>query len=135
MGMYTELVFGARTQENLSPKIVKILKFLFLNEDKDFQVPEHPFFKTDRWDWMFRSGGSYYFGAPSGERNMIWDKIGNSYRLSARLNIKNSPCHEIEYFINWISPYLEQGSGARELIGYSIYEEATQPTLYYLRAQ
>ena len=41
---------------------------------------------------------------------------------------------EIEKFFNWIKQYLYKGWD-KQFIGYSLYEEAIEPTLYYLEGK
>lgn len=62
----------------------------------------------------------------------MWlDHIDKRYHISTRSNIKNYE-DEIETFLEWIKPYVENGSGSRELYAIVMYEEASKPTLYYL---
>lgn len=132
MGMYTELILGCALKKETPNEIIDALTYLFatLEEQKDYGVPINlPV--GDRINWMFNSGGSYYFGAPSGQRLMQFDDISKEWRLHARFNIKNYS-NEIENFINWIKPWVKQGSGKREMWAIVIYEEASEPTIYYL---
>jgi hypothetical protein len=51
--------------------------------------------------------------------------------LSTRSNIKNYK-QEIETFLEWIKPYINGGSGSRNMYAIVIYEEQDEPTIYYL---
>ena len=54
------------------------------------------------------------------------------YRISTRANLKNYK-RQIEKFIEYIKPYIEQGSGFdHNIFAYVQYEEAEFPTIYAL---
>jgi hypothetical protein len=136
MGMYTELIFGASIRN--IPEAVETIKWLLLPIKDKLKTPfpdKYPFVKPfsndNRIDWMFNSGGSYYFGANSGIKEFNYDEISNCWRFDARFNIKNYS-QEIEMFLQWIKPYIEQGSGARDFYAIVTYEESDNPTIYYL---
>lgn len=60
----------------------------------------------------------------------MWhDEISKCYHISTRSNIKNYE-NEIELFLDWIKPYIEYGSGVRNLYAIVTYEGGT-PILYY----
>ena len=129
MGMYTEIIFGAGLKENLPENIVAVIQKMVNGEELCEQAPDHPFFKSGR-PWLMRSGGSYYF--PGTVEPKFWfDDIGNQWFLHFRTNIKNYDS-EIEKFIDWIKPYIGQGVGERNFFAIVTYEEASEPTVYYL---
>jgi hypothetical protein len=124
MGMYTELIFGAALKEDTPKEVVESLQIM-VDGDLEKAPKEIEAFKH-----VFR-GGSYYFGINRGVREMWFDEIGNDWRISTRSNIKNYGS-EIEQFLEWVKPYLDQGSGYREFYAIVTYEEAEEPTIYYL---
>ena len=129
MGMYTEIIFGAGLKENLPENIVAVIQKMVNGEKLCEPAPDHPFFKSGR-PWLMRSGGSYYF--PGTVEPKFWfDDIGNQWFLHFRTNIKNYDS-EIEKFIDWIKPYIGQGVGERNFFAIVTYEEASEPTVYYL---
>ena len=129
MGMYTEIIFGAGLKENPPEDVVTVIQKMVNGEELDEQSPDHPFFKSER-PWLLRSGGSYYF--PGTVEPKFWfDTISNRWFLHFRTNIKNYDS-EIEKFIDWIKPYIEQGVGERNFFAIVTYEEASEPTIYYL---
>jgi len=133
MGMYTECILGCRLKENVPADVLETLNFMFreFKAGEPAQVPwpnsNHP--TGERCNWMLHSGGSCYFGAPSGDRTLQPDGLG--VRLSARFNIKNYD-NEIESFLEWLRPHIQQGSGTREFFAIVTYEEQAEPTIYYL---
>jgi hypothetical protein len=130
MGMYTEIIFGAGLQENLPDDIRKIIQALVNGDELPAKKPDHPFFNSQR-TWLLRSGGSYYF--PGTVEPKFWyDDIANQWFLHFRSNIKNYDS-EIEKFLDWIKPYVEQGTGYRGFYAIVTYEESNEPTIYYLR--
>lgn len=129
MGMYTEIIFGAGFKKELPVLIVSTIKKLVAGEDLLDSAPDHPFFKSER-TWLLSSGGSYYFPGAVGPK--FWfDDIEHRWFLHFRTNIKNYDS-EIEKFLDWIKPYIEQGSGNRGFYAIVTYEEADEPTIYYL---
>lgn len=127
MGMYTELIFGAELKKDTPETVINTLKYMLGDlEEKpnDFPLPD------GRCEWLFR-GGSYYFGVNEPVSKMWFDKIDNRYHISTRSNIKNYNS-DIETFLEWIKPYIDHGSGGREMFAIVIYEESNEPTIYYL---
>jgi hypothetical protein len=52
--------------------------------------------------------------------------------VSIRCSLKNYT-GEIEKFVDWLMPWIENGSGECGLLGYSIPEDGVVPTLFYLK--
>jgi hypothetical protein len=120
MGMYTELIFGACLKPETPNEVIENIKYLIGENEND-----NPNFlfktKSGRRFW----GSSYYF-LPLVVNKMYFDKIHNGWIVSIRCSLKNYE-NEIEDFLTWIKPYIESASGARNM-----YEEAEEPTIYYL---
>lgn len=127
MGMYTELIFGASLNKDTPAQVINALKYMLgetQEKPADFPLPD------GRCEWLFQ-GGSYYF-AISGSVNKMWlDEVDNCWRIYTRSNIKNYE-DEIETFLEWIKPYIESGSGNREMYAITIYEDSETPDIYYL---
>mgnify|MGYP003522795381 CR=1 FL=1 len=58
-----------------------------------------------------------------------YDNISEHYYLTCRADLKDYN-GEIESFFNFISKYVED-YGSKVFMGYSLYEEDVEPTLYY----
>ena len=128
MGMYTELIFGADLKQHTPEYVIEALKYMIGDTEekpKDFPLPE------GRCEWLFR-GSSYYFGVNGPVGKLWYDDIGKNWVLSTRSNIKNYE-GEIETFLDWIKPYIDGGSGCRDMYAIVTYEEAESPDIYYLR--
>jgi len=124
--MYTELLLTVRLKKETPRQVINILEQMLYNKKSLHGLSSHLLFKTSRWEWMF-SGSSYYFNSIL--KSLIeYDDITHSYFLSVNFNIKNYG-NEIELFIDWIMPFVAAYPG--EFLGYSRYEEATEPTLIY----
>jgi hypothetical protein len=91
--------------------------------------PKHDFFKSQRV-FLLRSAGSYSFPGTT-EPSFKYDEIAKQWYLHFRTNIKNYD-NEIEKFLDWIKPYIKQGSGAANFYAIVTYEEDVIPTIYYL---
>lgn len=123
MGMYTQLVMACSVKNN--PEAVHVLKFLIDPHDDKFEVPDHPFFRTDRWRWLFVMSSHYF--TPSTSQKFEYNEVAEAWSLITCSNLKNYD-NEIEKFIDWISPYL---SDSEEMVGYYRYEEDREPTIIY----
>jgi hypothetical protein len=126
MGMYTELVFGAKLKQETPEQVINALKYMIgdlKDKPKDFPLPD------DSFEWIFNISSSY-FGVNEPVKKMWFDDILKAWRINTRSNIKNYE-NEIETFLEWIKPYIERGSGERNMYAIVIYEEASEPTIYY----
>ncbi len=127
MGMYTELIFGASLKEDTPENVINTLKYM-IGETKEKPI-DFPL-STERADYLLRSS-SYYFGVNEPVSLLRRDKLDGSWVLSTRSNIKNYDS-DIEAFLEWIKPYITSGSGSRDMYAIVIYEEQSEPTIYYL---
>lgn len=132
MGMYTELIFSAGFIKDLPDEVVDTLKYMISGEDRPEHLPSHEFFDSGAVTWLLR-GRSYYF-ADTIDPRLRFDKIGKNWILSSRSNIKNYD-NEIELFLDWIKPYIAEGSGLREFYAIVCHEEQEIPTIYYLHEE
>ena len=126
MGMYTELIFGASLKKDTPETVINALKYMIgETEEKplDFPLPD------GRCESLFQYG-SYYFAINEPVKKMWLDEIDKEWRISTRSNLKNYE-GEIETFLEWIEPYIESGSGNREMYAIVLYEEFDEPTIYY----
>jgi hypothetical protein len=131
MGMYTELILGARLRKDTPKEVIDALHGMIDGEIKT--KIDHPFFAKYRARILFRCS-SFYFGVNEPLSKMWFDEISKEWAISTRSNIKNYD-GEIEAFIDWIKPYIASGSGAREMFAVVLYEEDYEPTIYYKEAQ
>ena len=134
MGMYTQIYVKATFKENLSDNVVNIIKYMLKMDDiklEDLDLPNHPLFKTDRWEWMLQSSSFYHI--PFAVNRFEYNEISKNYYLIAVADFKNYD-GEIGKFFDWIKQYLYKGWD-KQFIGYSLYEEAIEPILYYLEGE
>ena len=124
MGMYTELIFGASLKEDTPEVIINTIKFLIgekiSHELIDPNLPSNV---------SYLLGCSSYFGVSNAVNNFYKDE--DNWVLSSRSNCKNTS-NKIESFLSWIKPYIDQGSGERDIYAFVIYESDSEPTVYYL---
>lgn len=125
MGMYTELIFGARLKKDTPENVINTLQYM---TGKISDRPSDIAFEYSRNPLR---GGSYYFGITNPVCDMTFDDVSNQWQISTRSNIKNYES-DIEKFLEWIKPYISQGSGAREFYAIVTYEEEDTPKIYYL---
>jgi hypothetical protein len=129
MGMYTELNIGVKFRTDTPSAVIDALLFMVLAEG-DAKRPAspsicHPLFEAERWTWMLRSEGSYYFDRVA-YRAMEFDEITGAWFLSVATNIKNYS-DEWQHFIDFIAPWIETDG----FIGTYRYEADDAPTLLY----
>jgi hypothetical protein len=124
MGMYTELIFGAKLKKDTPNEVIETLRYLVGDIEKPEKVA------IDLWRNPLNFG-SYYFAVNSPVRKMWFDEIDEEWHISTRANIKNYES-DIEKFLEWIKPFVAGGSGTRDMYAIVIYEESDEPTIYYL---
>ena len=127
MGMYTELVLGVDLKRDTPEIVIRTLKkMLSMKDEEEIELPDHELFKlsTGRWTFMLRCDSYYFAGTTNSE--MHCDHITKRHELSVRCNLKNYE-REIELFLDWIKPYVED----RGFAGYKRYEECDEPELIY----
>ena len=123
MGMYTELIFGARLKSNTPKLVIDTLKYML----GEIEMPNDFPFSNERINYLFNCS-SYYFGVNRSVSKMWFDEIAKQYSISTRSNIKNYE-GEIEEFLTWIKPYVASGSGKKEMYAIVTYEEE-EPIIY-----
>lgn len=124
MGMYTELLFKAELKRDVPQHAVDTLRYLVGDSDEQDFPKDHEFFDGDRWDIVLRGGSAYFC---TGATKLWFDNISNRWYLAANSSIKNYD-RDIEKFLAWISPYVED-SYPGGFLGYKMYEEDERPTL------
>lgn len=132
MGMYTELHFNSALHKDVPVGVFDILGVMLGERELDSiptSLPEHPLFTTERWHWMLQSD-SYYFDADT--HSTLRHDWQGTWCLNIRCNVKNYDS-EIEYFIDWISPYLSEYKMKGDFLGFYRYEENEQPTIIYFK--
>ena len=130
MGMYTELVFKASIREDVPDDVDAVLDFLFNTSLRPTQVPDHPFFQCDRWQMIGRcSSFSHTPFALSQYADPNRPDAKGGYVFS-RSDLKNYD-HEVQHFLDWIDPYIDELSGT--CIGWTWYEDEDAPTLVFKR--
>jgi len=128
MGMYTELNIAVWLKKDTPEDIVSIIQSMVDAESVYYNTPDHPFFKADRWRWLF-SSDSYCFDGDT-HSSLRLDGITHQYVLTVRSNLKNY-CYEIELFLNFLCPYID----SHGFIGYERYEEYEEPSLIHKKGE
>lgn len=128
MGMYTQLQLAIDLKFDTPKAVTDILQAMItmdLGWHKGWELPDHPFFNTDRWSWCLQSGGSYYFDGGT-HREFRYDRIAECYKLTLLTNIKNYNS-EWQHFLHWLQPYID----TEGFIGFLWYEEWERPKLIF----
>jgi hypothetical protein len=127
VGMYTEFFIKCRISGDAPENVIGILTNLFTEEEVIYTVPDHPFFKCERWHYI-GNGGSHYF-SPNSNSSFVYNQIANCFFLCSRSDFKNYD-NEIGKFLDWIKPHIDDNVGT--FIGYSHYEEDPKPRAIYV---
>lgn len=130
MGMYTEFFFAAEVDRVAADQLDE-----FVN-DNDNGAPksDHPFFSTPRASILVGGGWSAY---SSGHPIDMWteEEYSSAERPTAQVTIRSSVKNYddvIGQFLRYITPHVISGTGDREFVGYSLYEEDPGPTTYFI---
>ena len=126
VGMFTELVMAAKMRQETPIEVIQELKALV--GDSEFDFDGRPF----RWERVLRTG-SYAFDGDA-HSTFRFDDIVQRWILTVRSNHKVYR-NEIEMFLDWIAPHVDPDETGSEtgFVGYMRYEEASEPTLIYMR--
>lgn len=149
--MYTEFIFGCSLKSNTPKILIDSLDYL-INFDKKpkFENPktydetiyneeyierkhsEHEIisFLEEHQLYSLFNGCSAYFPAAWTKGNFHYEKYTDCYCISTRANLKNGGI--IEDFLEYVKPYILEGSGTGGVYAYVQYEESELPTIYSL---
>ena len=135
MGMWTELILGAKLKKKTPKYVIDTLRYLV--GDLPRKPKKYPAtfkinnpFSTD-YDQMF-TYSHWYFAIDKPFAELWIDPVDGCYKINTRSNLKNYD-NQIEIFLKWLKPYIAKGSGARDMYAIVTYEEDSEPTIYYLK--
>lgn len=135
MGMYTELVLKCYISANTPLEVEGVLRHLFRAGGTPETLPDHPFFKLPRWDFIGRSNSFYHtpfalsdYRQPNNEYDTGGEKTYLGGYIFSRSDLKNYD-GEIAAFLDWLDPYIDEEQGM--CIGWTWYEENAEPTLIF----
>ena len=123
MGSYTEIIFGVSLKSNTPKDVIDSLKFII---GKTGIKPDNCPFE----DSIFLSS-SYYFGVNKPINKIWFDEVSNQCSVSIRCSLQNYK-GEIAKFLSWIKPYIDSGSGSRNMYAIVMYEVQSEPVIYCL---
>ena len=115
MSTYTELIFGATLKATTPIKVIDTLRFMVGKIREPRKLEYHGMIDP------FENGGATMLRNAYGE----WE-------LYSRSKMVNYGC-DIEGFLEFILPYIESGSGARDMYAIVLHEDADEPKIYYLK--
>lgn len=128
MGMYTEILMRGEIRKDAPDDVRAVLRYLVRGEEKPETLPEHPFFKCERWEYVATMNSAYL---PVVSRSSLeksgW---GDSEYLYVHAQLKDYD-GEIEKFFDWVDPYID--GTPDQFLGYSLYEEDEVPRLFHKR--
>lgn len=135
MGMYTEVFFRAEVMNLPDPAqalLTAVSSGDFESAEHAADQIDHEFFRKDRWLSVF-CGCSAYFESDGGtvfKQKQYPICGGNDFSLQVQSSLKNYD-GEAEAFFDWIRPYTAEAYIGGGFVGYTLYEEADSPILYY----
>jgi hypothetical protein len=112
MGNYTEIYVNCRLIKDIPQEVYGVCQYLFNGGYRPVvsDLPNHPFFKCDRWDRV-GNGNSQYF-QPVAVSHFYYDDIAKEHFICSTSNLKNYDS-ECELFFEWIQPYIPAGESGR----------------------
>jgi hypothetical protein len=120
MGTYTMLKVNTVLKLNTPDQVIGILRYLIGEiDDAPVNLPNHLFFKCDRWKMVLMGVSCYHKESLEANRTLNKDKYG--WHISSYSSFKNYD-DEIKHFLNWIAPYVDMPDGTE--IGNIQYEES-----------
>lgn len=126
MGMYTEIFLRGEIDKSAPQEVHNILHYLIGDiEQGPIDIPNHPFFETQRWEAIAGMTSAYFPEHPKSV--LVKSDWGDHWNLVIHSNLKNYE-GEIGKFFHWIEPYMEGHPGL--VFGWEFYEEADIPILY-----
>jgi hypothetical protein len=119
MGTYTQLYISVNLRPDTPDLVLSVLQNMLQNQMRTWarsELPDHPLFKTPRYDDLLGCNrgcfpGSFG-GSLAGQQNS-----GSVHRLTAQCSLKNYH-NEIGLFLDWIRPYVCEGSSWPEFVGF-----------------
>lgn len=126
MEMYTKLECNIKIKKD--EELIKILNYMLNLQEEIFEIPDHQLFslQDNRWKYMLCCCSCCFTNTSFSDLREDYD----NYVLHIDCDLKNYN-EEIDNFLDWISGYAT-GYDEYELIGYTIYEENSIPTLIYM---
>lgn len=122
MGMYTELIFGAKLKKETPESVIGTLKFML----GEIDLPDKLEF-----DEGFFNSGSFCFPISKSQSDLFLED--EQWVFSHRGNYKDQDGHGfIEKFLEWILQYIESGSGQNDIYAITIGEDALAPFVFSL---
>ncbi len=123
MGMYTEILVKADINtKTISEVDLSVIKYFFDGAEQPENLPDHSFFKLPRWRLIGVCSSFYH-------HPRAVSSFDNEYGyIFSRSDFKNYD-GEIDAFFDWFRPLTTAPAG--KCIGYSWYEEDSEPSLIY----
>lgn len=138
MGMWTELILGAKLKKETPKYVIETLRYLVGDLKRKpkkypaiFKEAADPSFPLGNYKIMF-TYSHWYFAVDKPFAELWYDSVSGCYKINTRSNIRNYD-NRIEIFLKWLKPYIVQGSGSRDMYAIVTYEEDSDPTIYYLK--
>jgi hypothetical protein len=113
MGQHTAFIMKCALKPTTPDEVIKILKFMTDEPEVDEyegEVPNHPLFETDCWEYILLMGGGDLWDPHS---TLLYDTATNTYTLSIRTSVKDQE-DQVCSFLHWIAPY----SSTEGFLGY-----------------
>ena len=128
MGMHTELLLKCEIYEDINDNTHDGLCYLFNDAKKPDKLPDHEFFKRERWHQIGSMSSFYHVPFSSSKYRNALSEGKKGGHIFSRSDLKDYH-GEIECFIDWVMPYIKEYAG--HCIGWTWYEQENSPTLIY----
>lgn len=128
MGDYTEIILGCALKSDVPDYVLDVLFAMGKGNAEDItlataRVPEAEAINFPN-PFVGHSESFPTFVGMKLEKDRLW-------RLTSRTNLKNYK-GEVESFLAWLEPYIEEGSGANDCYAITFHEANREPELFCL---
>lgn len=113
MAPWNELVLACWLNRDMPQPVVDILNYLISQsheanpgDPEPVAVPNHPFFREDGWQTLFRFDTAYFPGEPYANLTRTDYEYGGYYDFSTRAMVRRGHIL-IETFLHWLAPYVQ----------------------------
>lgn len=109
MGLYLDFHFKATLVKDTPIDVIELISGAIILDDDIINLPDHPFFKTERWSRIF----VHHSDMPP---PLFYQKLNKYYIIELHCCI-NYGFDEMQEFLNWIRPWI-CGRRKKEFIGW-----------------
>lgn len=104
MGQHTAFIMKCELKADTPQQVIDTLKFMTSPNDEEEldNLPDHPLFETEEWEYMLWTGGGILWNPKS---SLNYNNNNKTYSLNIRCSVKDEGGHQVRLFLHWITPF------------------------------